>query len=273
MPDPSTVLQYNNSCPHRVPTATKTIRKTSIPTLPKNSPLPSTSQTPIKTIPEHIANSPSELSSFTFSQLYPKLERLKSTTASSLTDLYYKDKDSDSTASTRVPRHSYNLRSQSRRHSQVLQSLNSSSTNTRLVRQHPQPKSETPYLSSSHSTKPSSLSLPFQVTSGFESASLLSEDPQTTSDSAANSSRVYSPSSILSDSSIQLPEYFLEECSRPPTPNPHEYPIRVNSKIIRSLDEDSRYTVLPARFLNDSSLSNPRIQRELRRSISLKIRS
>ena len=115
IPDPSPVLQYINSCPHRIPTATKTIRKTSIPTLPKNSASPSTSQTTIKTIPEHIASSPAELKSFTFSQLYPKLERLQSTTASSLTDLYYKNKDSDSTASTRVPRHSYNLRSQSRR--------------------------------------------------------------------------------------------------------------------------------------------------------------
>ena len=117
IPDPSSVLQYISSCSHKIPTATKSPRKTSIPTLPKKSNLPSTSQTPIKTLPEHTVNSPSELSSFTFSQLHPKLERLKSTTTSSLTDLYYKDKDSDSTASTRVPRHSYNLRSQVRRNS------------------------------------------------------------------------------------------------------------------------------------------------------------
>ena len=71
--------------------------------------------------------------------------------------------------------------------------------------------------------------------------------------------------SILPDSSIQLPEYFQEDYSRPPTPNPHEYPIRVNSKIIRSLNEDPRYTVLPDRFINNSSLSNPRKQRELHR--------
>ena len=159
----------------------ETPRKISIPTLPKNSALPSTSQTPIKTIQEHTANSPSKLSSFTFSQLYPRLERLQSTTASSLTDLYYKDKDSDSNASTRVPRHSYDLRSQSRRNSQELQSLSSSSKNSRLVRQLAQPRSEFPSLSSSHPTIPSSLSLPYQVTSGFESASLLSEDPQTLS--------------------------------------------------------------------------------------------
>ena len=95
--------------------------------------------------------------------------------------------------------------------------------------------------------------------------SLFSEDPQTISDSAANFSRVSSPSSILSDSSIQIPEYFLEEYSRPPTPNRHEYPIRVNSKIIRSFNEDPRYPVLPIRFINNSSLSNPRKQRELRR--------
>ena len=263
--DPDSVLQYISSCSHRIPTATKTIRKTPIPTLPKNTPIPSTSQPPIKTIPEHTPDSPSDIGSFTFSQFYPKLERLKSTTTSSSTDLYHKDKDSDSTASTRVPRHSYNLRSQQRRLSQELSSLTSSSTNSRLVRQQAQPRSDTPSLSSSHPTIPSSLSLPFQVTSGFESASLISEDPYTISDSAANFSRVYLPSSILSDSSIQLPEYFLEEYSRPPTPNPHENPIRVISTTIRSLNEDPRYTVLPTRFINTSSLSNSRKQRELRR--------
>ena len=52
-PDLDSVLQYISSCSHRIPTATKTIRKTPIPTLPKKTPIPSTSQTPIKTIPEH----------------------------------------------------------------------------------------------------------------------------------------------------------------------------------------------------------------------------
>ena len=134
IPDPDSVLQYISSCSHRIPTATKTIRKTPTPTLPKNSPIPSTSQTPIKTIPEHTSISPSDISSFTFSQLYPKLELPKSSTTSSLTDLYHKDKDSDSSARTRVPRHSYNLRSQPRRLSQEISSLTSSSTNSRLVR-------------------------------------------------------------------------------------------------------------------------------------------
>ena len=143
--------------------------------------------------------------------------------------------------------------------------LSSSSTNSRLVRQQAQPRSNTPSLSLSHPTIPSSLALPFQVTSGFESASLISEGPHTISDSAANFSPVYSPSSILPDSPIQLPEYFLEEFSRPPTPNPHEYSIRVNSTIIRTLNEDPRYTVLPTRFTKNSSLSNSRKQRELQR--------
>ena len=194
-----------------------------------------------------------------------------STTAS-----YNKDKDSDSTASTRVPRHSYDFRSQPRSNSQELQSFTSSSTNSRLVRQQAQPRSETPSLSSSHPTIPSSLSLPFQVTSGFESASLISEDPQTISDSAANFSRVYSPSSLRSDSHIQLPEYFLEVFLGPPTPNPHENPIRVNSKIIRSLNEDPRYTVLPTRYINNSSFKTKKTKRTTkitRRSISIKIRS
>ena len=160
IPDPSSVLQYSTPCPHKIPTATKTQRKTPLPTQPKNLTLPSTSQTPITTIPEHTIKSPikklpelpinlpSELSSFTFSQLYPRLElqRVQSTTTSSLPDLYCKDKDSDSTASTRVPRHSYNLRSQPRRTSQELQSLTSSSTNSRLVRQQAQPRSDQIHL-------------------------------------------------------------------------------------------------------------------------------
>ena len=72
---------------------------------------------------QHPIPSRSELSSFTFSQIYPKLEleSVHSTTTPSLTDLNHKDKDSDSTASTRVPRHNYNLRSQQRRNSQELQ--------------------------------------------------------------------------------------------------------------------------------------------------------
>ena len=78
------------------------------------------------------------------------------------------------------------------------------------------------------------------------------------SDSAANFSRVYSPSSIPSDSSIQFPEYFLEESSRPPTSDPQEYPIRVKSKIIPALNGNLRYTVLSTRVINNSSPSNPR---------------
>ena len=46
IPDPSSVLQYINSCPHKVPTATKTI-KTPLPTLPQDIILPTTSHTPI----------------------------------------------------------------------------------------------------------------------------------------------------------------------------------------------------------------------------------
>ena len=60
-------FQYISSCSHRITTATETIRKTPKPTIPKNTPIPSTSQTPIKTIPEHTTNSPSDISSFTFS--------------------------------------------------------------------------------------------------------------------------------------------------------------------------------------------------------------
>ena len=40
IPDPSSVVQYINPCPHRIPTATKTNKKTSIPTLPEYSTLP-----------------------------------------------------------------------------------------------------------------------------------------------------------------------------------------------------------------------------------------
>ena len=122
----------------------------------------------MKKLEQHPIPSPSELSSFTFSQIYPKreLERVHSTTTSSLTDLYHKGKDSDSTASTRVPRHNYSLRSQQQRNSQELQSLTSSSTNSKLLRQRAQPRLDTSSLSSSQPTIPSSLSLPFQITSG-----------------------------------------------------------------------------------------------------------
>ena len=94
IPEPDSALQYISSCSHRIPTATKTPRKTPIPTLPKNPALPSTSQNPMKTIPEHIVRSPSEPSSFTFSQVYPRLEldRLQSNTTSSLRDLFTKIK-------------------------------------------------------------------------------------------------------------------------------------------------------------------------------------
>ena len=156
----------------------------------------------MKKLQQHPIPSLSELSSFTFSQIYPKLEleRVHSTTTSSLTDLYHKDKDSEPTASTRVPRHSYNLRSQQQRNSQELQSLTSSNTNSKLLRHHAQPRLDTSSLSSSQPTIPSSLSLPFKITSRFETASLLSENPITISDSAANFSQVYSPSSIASNS-------------------------------------------------------------------------
>ena len=70
---------------------------------------------------------------------------------------------------------------------------------------------------------------------------------------------------IPSDSSIQLPEFYLEEYSRPLTPDPQEYLIRVNSKIICTLHEDPRYTILPVRTTDNSSLSNQRKQREIRR--------
>ena len=81
-----------------------------------------------------------------------------------------------------------------------IQMLTSSSTASRLVRQLAQPRSETLSLSLSHPTLPSSLSIPF--TSGFESASLISEDPASITDSSTNFSQVYSPSLILSETSI-----------------------------------------------------------------------
>ena len=205
IPDPDSVLQYIGSCSHKIPTATKT-QKIFNTNITKKIYFTIKKSVSNENLPEYTTYSPSELGSFTFLQLYPKLERLKSTTAPSLPDLYYKDKDSDSTAITRVPRYSYNLRSQQRRLSQELSSLTSSSTKSRLVRQQAQPRSETPSLSFTHPTIPSSLSLPFQVTSGFESASFISEDLQIISNSRANFSRIYSPSSIRSDSSIQLPE-------------------------------------------------------------------
>ena len=107
--DPNSVLQYITSCPYKIPTATKSKRTSKLPTLSQLSDLPPSSTT--QTIPNTPTSSYSEPSSCTFSQVYPKLDLLRSTTSSSSTNLYYKDKDSDSTASTTVPRHAYNLRS------------------------------------------------------------------------------------------------------------------------------------------------------------------
>ena len=88
-PEPDSVLQYiYTEC--QLPQ--KQLEKLLFHHYQKNTPIPSTSQSPIKSIPEHTTNSTSDISSFTFSQLYPKLERVKSSTTSSLTDLYHKDK-------------------------------------------------------------------------------------------------------------------------------------------------------------------------------------
>ena len=86
-------------------------------------------------------------------------------------------------------------------------------------------------------------------------ASLISEDPASISDNAANFSQVYSPISKLSTSTNQLPDYFLGEYPSFSTPNTHENSIRVNSKIYRSLKEAPRFAKLPTRFENDGSLS------------------
>ena len=116
------------------------------------------------------------------------------------------------------------------------------------------------------SSDPSSSEL-FQspyFTSGFETASLLSSNPQTAFLSGDLFSQVVIPTPVPAH--IRLPEYYTAEHSRPPTPNFADYPLRVDGITIYDPQNDPRFPILAERFIyNNDLLSHKRKETELKR--------
>ena len=166
IPNPESVEQYVT---YKHPTAIKTVRLQPQLNLVQ---IPDTEYTKLPSL-----KLPSELST-TSSKLYPPLKPLRkpSTSLSNLLDNTSDYAPSQDTSSLFVPKHRYNLRDlPSRRLSTDTSTLNfsalSSNSALRLLRQHAQPlSSDTP--SSEFFQSP-------YFTSGFETASLLSSNPQT----------------------------------------------------------------------------------------------
>ena len=203
------------------------------------------------------------LSTTSSSKLYPPLKPLRKP-STSLSDLIDNTSDyapSQDTSSLFVPKHRYNLRDlPSRRLSTDTSTLNfsalSSNSALRLVRQHAQPLSS--------DTPSSELFQSPYFTSGFETASLLSSNPQT----AFLSGDLFSPVVIFTPfpAHIRLPEYYTAEHSRPPTPNFADYPLRVDGITIYDPQNDPRFPILAERFINNNDLlSHKRKETELKR--------
>ena len=158
------------------------------------------------------------------------------------------------------PHHRYNLRNlPSRRLSSDTSTLNlcalSSNSALRLARQHDQ------HLSDTHSSE---LVPQSYLTSGLETASLLSSDAQTT----YLSGHLFSEVIVLTPvpAHIRLPEYYTAELSRPPTPNVADYPLRVDGTTIYDPKNDPRFPILTERFITTNDLSaNKRKETELKR--------
>ena len=237
IPNPESVEQYVT---YKHPTAIKTVRLQPQLNLVQ---IPDTEYTKLPSL-----KLPSELSttefSTTSSKLYPPLKPLRkpSTSLSNLLDNNTSDyAPSQDTSSFFVPRHRYNLRDlPSRRLSTDTSTLNfsalSSNSALRLVRQHAQPLSSDPSSSELFQS-------PY-FTSGFETASLLSSNPQTAFLSGDLFSQVVIPTPVPAH--IRLPEYYTAEHSRPPTPNFADYPLRVDGITIYD-----HKTILDFQFLQN----------------------
>ena len=101
-------------------------------------------------------------------------------------------------------------------------------------------------------------------TSGFETASLLSSNAQTAFLSGDLFSKVVIPTPVLAH--IRLPEYYIAEHSRPPTPNFADYPLRVDGITIYDPQNDPRFPNLAERFIhNNDLLSHKRKETGLKR--------
>ena len=188
--------------------------------------------------------------------------RKPSTSLSNLLDKTSENTPSQDTSSSLFfPKHRYNLRDlPSRRlssdtstfHLSALSSISAS----KLVRQHAQPLSS--------ETRSSEFVPSPYFTSGFETASLLSSNPQTALLSGNIFSEVIRPTPVPAH--VQIPEYYLADHSRPPTPNFADYPLRVDGITIYVPQNDPRFPILAERFITKNDLlSNKRKETELKR--------
>ena len=90
------------------------------------------------------------------------------------------------------------------------------------------------------------------LTSGFETASLLSSDAQTAFLSGNLFSDVILPTPVPAH--IIIPEYYTADQSGPPTPNFADYPLRVDGITIYDPQHDPRFPILAERFITNNDL-------------------
>ena len=107
--------------------------------------------------------------------------------------------------------------------------------------------------------------IPFPyITSGFETASLLSLDAQTAFLSENLFSEVIIPTPVPAH--IRIPELYTADQSSPPTPNFADYPLRVDGITIYDPQDDPGFPILAGRFItNNDLLSHKRKETELKR--------
>ena len=213
---------------------------------------------------------PSESSSP--SQLYPPLKPLRhpSTSLSNLLDSASEyQPQTDTSSSEIISQHRYNLRPLPNRRLSATDSstLNfsalSSNSTLRLLRQHAQPISSDTVHSSDFIQQS-------YLTSGLDTASLLSSDVQTAYLSGNLLSDVLVPKPVAPH--VRCPDYFTYDQSRPPTPNFADYLIRVDGTTIYDPQNDPGFPILAERFITtNTSLSNERKETELKRLQSPKL--
>ena len=211
------------------------------------------------------------------SHIYPPLKPLRhpSTSLSNLIDSASEyQPQTDTSGSEIIPQHRYNLRPLPNRRlgatdsSTLNFSVLSSNSALRLLRQHAQPLSS----DTAHSSDfvPQSY-----LTSGLDTASLLSSDVQTAYLSGNLFSEVLVPTLVAPH--VRIPEYYTFDQSRPPTPNFADYTIRVDGITLYDPQSDPRFPILAERFITtNNSLSNKRKETELKRlqtpNLELKLR-
>ena len=194
----------------------------------------------------------SDNSSETFSLLNPKLSWNTYSTSSVENIPKYEPKNATSTSRSQPVTHSYILRSS------PIQTSSSSSTRSTigsisaLFCEHAKPHS------SSSENLPSSLSgnpISLRPSSGIESSFTVHLYPISTHLVGDQES----VSSLSAINPTHLPYRTLEENSRPPTPGPYRFPLRLDNQIIIHARQDLRYHILPV---------NRKIKRVLRFSVN-----